>query len=127
MIGKPTATAKTERKYRVTADPPPHHIFVIPSVDQRIQLAVRSGTKKKSAFHAFAEENVAGFRKKLFSLAVALDKELVTVGENSPRLFVQLIGAAELSESGWIRATDRRIFIATHRLTADDLPTVVTS
>src|SRR6476469_7477038 len=44
----------------------PHHVFIVPAVDERYYVAIIAVAKQHAAFHTLAKENVAGFRNKLF-------------------------------------------------------------
>ena len=64
----------------------PDNVFVVPAVNQRLDLALCVSAKQRSTLHAFAEENVTGLRDEFFPwTTIALGIEMAAFGCNGRR------------------------------------------
>ena len=57
----------------------PDDIFVIPPIDQRVDLSAVIGAKKNSTFNAFAKENFGSFRQQRFTFPVSFHDQMIAV------------------------------------------------
>lgn len=61
--------------------PLPHHIFVVPAINEGVHLPIIPAAKQQPALHAFTEEDVAVFgKKRVFGALTPLPEQLPSVG-----------------------------------------------
>ena len=64
------AEAQPEELFRLAPD----YVFVVPAVDECVDLALGVVTEEDSAFDAFAEKEIGCFGEQLLLFAFALDE-----------------------------------------------------
>jgi hypothetical protein len=64
------AEAQRENLFRLAPD----YVFVVPAVDEPVDVAVGVVTEEDPAFDAFAEKEFGSFGEQLFLFAFALDE-----------------------------------------------------
>src|SRR6266567_2987697 len=106
----------------------PEDVFVVPAIDESIDLSVIGVAKQNAALHAFAEKDIRSLGQELLAFAFSLDVQLFALGGNgfgfSGR---QLVGANKVRKLFWVGPADCGIFVMAHGLTGHDLPRAVTS
>ena len=64
------AEAQPENLFRLVPD----YVFVVPAVDECVDLTVGVVTEEDPAFDAFTEKEIGGFGEQLFLFAFAFDE-----------------------------------------------------
>src|SRR4030095_7461079 len=104
----------------------PLDVFIVSPINQRVDLSAGIGSKQNPAFDTFAEKNLWCFREQLLFFAVSFDEQLISFGNDRPRLAAgQFICANVLREFFWIRFPYGGVFVVAMCLAGDDLPVAV--
>src|SRR6266511_3807232 len=105
----------------------PDDIFVVPAIDESIDLSVIGVAKQNAALYALTEKDIWSLGQESLTFAFSLDVQLFALGGNGSGLSgCQLVGANKVRKLFWVGLADCWIFVIAHGLTGHDLPRAVT-
>ncbi len=106
----------------------PDDVFVVPAIDESIDLSVIGVAKQNATLHALTEKDIRSLGQELLAFAFSLDIQLFALGGNDSGLSgCQLVGANKVRKLFWVALADCGIFVIAHGLSGHDLPRAVTS